>query len=423
MKANPWLLPGAALLITGGWIVSGKQSAATLEREITVLTERIQQARAGGENASDEAAAKSAKDKDARIDWKDIGGKMAKMRGGGGMGDMRTYMRLQKLLLEMSAEELGAQLDEIAALDLDDSMRKQLRGMILGVLADKDPKMVLERFSDELNDEEFGGSWHLQVALGKLADTDPAAAVAWLDRQIAAGKFVSKSLDGKNPTLLRMENALVSQLLKTNPAAATARVAALPEDQREEFFQQGSFVQAGKEADGAMAKLIRDSLPADKVGKILADQAGNLSMQGGYDRVDGFIASANASDEEKSAIVSKVMESQLTRRLGSKIKAEDLDKARAWGATQSPATVDKATGEVLAGTLWRGGKFEDTSALVLQYHESSGNDDVLVAFLKSDQVRNRSAKEAMALIDQVKDPALRAEIQELSQYKNQSTEP
>ena len=339
------------------------------------------------------------------------------------MGDMRTWMRLQKLLLDMSADELGAQLDEIAALDLDDSARKQMRGMILGVLADKDPKMVLDKFSDELGDEDSGGQWHLRSALSKLAETDPAAATAWLDRQIAAGKFESKSLDGKNQTLLRMESALVNQLLKSNPAAATARVAALPEDQREDFFQQGFFGMAGKESDPALAKLIRDSLPAEKAGKVLADQAGNMSMQGGYERVDGFIASANASDEEKSAIVAKVMENQLTRRGGETIKAEDLDKARAWGATQSPAAVDKATGAALAGTLWRGGNFEDASAMVLQYHESAGNDEVLAAFLKSDQVQNSEADRALPLIEQIQGPALRAQIQALPQYKNQSKEP
>ncbi|MDP3851600.1 MAG: hypothetical protein Q8Q59_13920 [Luteolibacter sp.] len=419
MKANPWLLPGVALLVTGGWIAYGKQSAAALEHEITVLTERIRQVRAaGGEEArADGMAELSRKQKDEKIDWKDIAGKMAGMRGGGGMGDMRTMMRLQRLLLEMSAEELGAQLDEIATLDLDDLAKKQLQGMILGSLAEKDPKMVIERFGSEAADENSPWRWSVQMALGKWAEKEPAAAAAWLDKQIAAGKFESKSLDGKNQERVRFEGVLVAQLLKTDPAAAAARVAGLPEDQREDFFKQGFFFQVTPESESSYAKLVRESLPADKVGGVLADTAGNLAQQGGYERVDGFLATAKATDEEKKSIVSQVMERKLSSHGGSKLKVDEIEKARAWGITQSPGVVDKATGEALANTLWRGGDFKTASELALQYHESSGNDEVLASFLKSSQVRHTSIDQALPLIEQIKDPGLREEIRALPQFK------
>ena len=200
MKATPWLLPGAALLITGGWIVSGKRSAATLEHEIDLLTERIHLVKTAGneESKAGGAGKDSQKAKDGKIDWKDLSAKITEMRGGGGVGDMRAMMRIQRLLMEMSAGELGAQMNEIAALDLDEQAKKQLQGMILGALAEKDPKMVIERFGDEVADENSAGLWAVPMALGKWAEKEPAAAAAWLDRQIAAGKFESKSLDGKS---------------------------------------------------------------------------------------------------------------------------------------------------------------------------------------------------------------------------------
>lgn len=419
MKANPWLLPGAALLVAGGWIAYGKQSAATLEQEIAVLTERIHMVKTAGDEESKAGGAgkDSRKAKDGKIDWKDLSKKITEMRGGGGMGDMRTMMRLQRLLMEMSAEELGAQLDEIAALDLDDMAKKQLQGMILGVLADKDPKMVIERFGDEAADENSAGRWSVQMALGKWAEKEPAAAAAWLDKQIAEGKFESKSLDGKNQERIRFEGVLVAQLLKTDPAAASARVAGLPENQREDFFQQGFFFQVTPESESSYTKLVRESMPADKVGGVLANTAGNLAQQGGYERVDGFIATSKATDEEKKSIVAQVMERKLSSRGESKINVEELEKARVWGATQSPGVVDKATGEALANTLWRGGDFKTASELVLQYNESSGNDEVLAAFLKSSQVRHTSIDQAAPLIDQIKDPALREEIRALPQFK------
>lgn len=418
MKANPWLLPGVALLVTGGWIAYGKQSAAALEREISVLTERIRQVRAAGDEEAKAGgtAELSRKQKDEKIDWKDIAGKMAEMRGGG-MGDMRTMIRLQRLLLDMSAQDLCAQLDVIAALDLDDNARKQLEGTILGILADKDPKMVLERFGGEVGDDASSGRWYLNMALTKWAEKEPAAATAWLDKAIADGKLDSKSLDGKSEHRIHLESAMVNALLKTDPAAASARVAALPEDQREDFFRQGFFFQVSAGTEAAYAKMVRENLPAGKVGGILANTAGNLAMHGGYERVDGFITSANASAEEKQAIVGEVLQNMMGRHGGAKINVEELDKARAWGTTQSPGTVDKATGEALAASLWRGADFKTASGMVLQYNTSSGNDEVLAAFLKSSQLRHRSADEAMPLIDQIKDPVLREEIRALPEFK------
>ena len=415
MKLNPWILPGLAVLVTGGWIVSRKQSAATLEREITVISERIQQVKSGasGENETRDAAEKARKEKDKTIDWKDVAGKIGQMRGGG-MQDMRTMMRMQRLLLDLSAEELCVELDEIAALDIEEPARKQLQGMILGVLVEKDPKLALERFGDQLGDQESGVHWQLSSALRKWADKDPVAAVAWLDQQIAAGKFESKSLDGGNRSLIQFESSIMGALLKTDPAAATARIKTLPEAQREELLQQGMFFQFGEKNEAAYAKLVRDSLAADKVGPILANTAGNLARQGGFERVDGFIASAHATDDEKKAIVAQVIKNKISP---ADLKIEELDKARAWGAGQSPAVVDKATGEALASSLWRGGNFDKASELALKYQESSGSDEVLAAFLKSSEVQHKAANEAKALIDKIKDPALQEEIRSLPQFK------
>jgi hypothetical protein len=418
MKANPWLLPGAALLITGAWIVSGKRSAASLEREIEILTERIRMVKAAGNDGftTGGTAKDSRQAKDGKIDWKDLSVKLSQMQGQRGVGDMRTTMRIQRLLLDMSAEELVAQLDEVAALDLDDMAKKPLQGMILQALAEKDPRMVVQRYGEEAADQRGAGHWSVRMALGKWAEKEPAAASAWLDQQIAAGKFDSRSLDGKSQERLGIEGVLVAQLLKTDPAAASARLAGLPEDQREDFFKQGFFFHVSKDSETSFAKLVRDSLSADKVGGILANSAAHLAQTGGYGRVDGFIASANATDEEKNAIVAQVMERKLSFTETPTLNAEELDKARAWGTAHSPGVVDKATGEAIGNTLWRGADFKTASALALKYQAESGNDEVLAAFLKSNPVRNRAANEAKPLIDQIKDPALREEIRALPEF-------
>jgi hypothetical protein len=411
MKANPWLLPALAVLITGSWIGFSKRSAMTLKHEITVLTERIRLVRAAGRDDPEPGAENPRMELDGKIDWKGLARKLSQNRGVGD-GDLRTKMYIQRLLLDMSVGELYVQLDEIAELDLEASARQHLRGTILAFLADKDPKRFIERFGSEASDENSEVGWRLQRALGKWAETEPAAAAAWLDRQIAAGKFESKSLDGENEALPCFEGQLVGSLLKSDPAAASARLATLPEDQREELFRQGFFRQMGPEGDAVYAQLVRDCLPPDKIVGFLADEARRLVMQGGYERVNGFIAKANVTDAEKKDIVVWVMNHQLNADKGSNF-TEALDQARAWGATQSPGSVNAVTGEALANILKFGRSFAEASELVLQYNQRGGGDEVLAAFLKSSPVLNCSADEVAPLIDQLKDPSLREKFHSL----------
>jgi hypothetical protein len=294
-----------------------------------------------------------------------------------------------------------------------------LRGLLVGALTEKDPQQALEHFAAGPADSEDGMHWQMGGALGQWAKKDPAAAAAWLDKQIAAGKFESKSLDGKSESRVSLERSLIAALLDSSPAAATARVKAMPEVQRGELFRSGMSYQLNKGNQEPYATMVRETMPAGKVGGILADAASSLVRQGGdadYERVDGFIATTRASDAEKNEIVTSVMHSQI-RRHGGTIKPEDIDKARAWAAGHAPEAVDKATGEALAQSLWNGGKFEETSKLVLKYHAASDNDDTLASFLKDRNLTHSNNKAARALIDEIKDPAVREEILTLPQFK------
>lgn len=418
MKFNPWLMPGVALFGLVGWIGVQKNSAKTLEKEIKAISERIRIVRAFGlpEKAEDTENAASLKPKKPQIDWQDIAAKMDEQRHGG-MQDLRTMMRMQRLLLDLSAEELGVQLDEIAALDLADSARQQLQGMILGALTEKNPKMALERCGDAIGNEDSVMHWQLGHALQKWATKEPTAAVAWLDQQIASGKLMSKSLDGKSESLVRLETSLVSALLDSDSAAATARVAALSEAQREQFFQHGFFFDLKKDSEAAYARMVRDTMPAERVGEILANTAGRLVMaeQADFERVDDFITKAGASDDEKKSIVAEVMKKRISP---AALKTEDIDKIRAWGLRHAPSVVDQATGEAIASSIWRGGDFKTASELALRYNESSPNDEVLAAFLKNNGLHHSAGEQARQLIDKIKDPALQEEIRNLPQFEN-----
>lgn len=408
MKVSPWLFPIFALIAVSGWIVFQKHSVQALEREIEMIHARITQVKTGVDEKH-ETDAGHPKDKDGKIDWKEMAGKVS-MMGNGAMYDIRTMMRIQRMLMEMSPDKLAAQLDEIAALDLEDAARKQLENMILGILSDKEPRLVLERFGDKFLGDDSGQAWLLGSALRRWAEEEPAAACAWMDKRIADGGLESKALDGRNSKLLSMEGMLASSLLKTDPATAAARVMRLPEEQRMELFRQGFYFQIDAQNEAAFVGLVRTSLASDKVAEVLADKAENLVARGGYERVDGFIASAKATDAEKAAIVEKAFVSKVQSKGQAAIQTGDLDKAREWAATHVPGAVDQLTGKVLAESVLRGGDSGRIAEMVLGYNERSKNDEVLLGFLRDEKSRDLRNEELEILLAKIKDSTVREEI-------------
>ena len=408
MRPNPWILPASALLVTGAWIVAQEKSATTLEHEISLITGRIVQMRTGKD-----AVGNASKDKEGKIDWKNLTTGKSWMLDGANK-DERAIMRLQQQLSELPPEKLGAQLDEIAAMDLDHAVGERLRVIITGVLFENGPQILIERLENEIEKNDSNTSLELYTALENWAETNPVAASAWLDKQIAAGKFESKVRDRGSRTRSEFEGALVNVLLATDPVAAAARVAALPERQRSQlFYQFGGYLRIDAENDAAYTNLVRGSLSEHEITDILAGQAGYLSHLEGYKRVDSYIASVRASDDEKKMIVAQVMAQKIGYAAGLDIKLEDVEQCLAWAANHSPGYVDKGLGEILATTLRRREDFNKASALVLQYNERGGNDEILTTFLRSRAIRDYPKEQLDPLIDKIKNPGVREEIRNL----------
>ncbi len=409
------------MFLAGGWIGFKNHDISVLEQNITSLDDRIRLVRAHEEVLlkAHQLGKIARQDQGKIIDWRNIAQKIGQISLTA--PDVRALGRFQRRLMEMTGDELVAQLDEIAKLDLDKEMREQCKFRVLYMLADKDPELALERCSINLDNDDVLTGNLLACAFGKWTEKDRAAAIAWLDQSIAAGKFDSKSIDGKSQTRLCLERGMICLLLQSDPQAAFDRMKTLPEEQQEDQIRFLSFGPGGiiPESEAAYAKLARVVLPTDKAVKILALAAGRLVEQGSYERVNGFISRTGPSDDEKMAIISEVMECQIMTNghvMNGIFNGDALEKARAWAATQSPGMVEQATGQALAQTLWRG-SFGNVSARVLQYQESSGKDDVLVAFLKDVADQNNVTDLAKPLIDKIKDPALQQQIRDLPAFK------
>jgi len=413
LKATLLIPPAVSLVIAGSWLTTQQHSISILENESVRLRKSIAAARTAQADTDSKSTAKStsAKSKDT-MDWKKISQSMLEMQNNNGMGDMREMIRLHQHIQTMEKEELVAALDEIDSLDLTSEARAALEQMLIGPLIEKDPELALNRFSNRLQKNDQGGlSWQLGDALSKWAKKEPDRASAWLDQQIAAGNFDSKTLDGKSQTRIQFEGRLISILLGSDFGSAAHRLADLPEDQRTEALQSTGGGQIKEENQKAYADLVRTQIPENERNGIISRFAANLVSKG-YPEVTAYLDRISASPEERKASVEQAAVSNIQRSGRQKtISSEDIDSMRKWAETQSPGSADAVTGKALASASRRNGKstFADTAALAAQYHDKSGNDEVLVNFLGGWEAREHK-EESAKLAEKISDPKRREEI-------------
>lgn len=409
---KPFVPPIAALALAASWLGARQHSITSLERETVLLRDHLAAARTRPDAPpTTPRHGGTRSDGKQPIDWKAAAAGIARAQGHG-IGDAREMMKLRARLYDLSSPELLAALDDIAALDLAEPARRALEELLLGVLAEKDPRAALDRFADRLDRQESGVSWQLGQAFQRWAGDDPAGAIAWFDARIAAGDFDSKSLDGKSPSRLRFEASLVAALLATDPATAGRRLAALPADQRPDLFHQGMFTNLKPGTEKAFADLVREHLPTDQQAQAFSSVTSMMVHQGGFEKVGKFLDDIDADPEERAALAKKAAGYQLQKidRSG-KIDRQAVDELRGWIATQSPDAADRITGESLSGMLHERTPFADRAGIIGELHAEGGGDDLLVGFLSGNE-STFHPELSRALAEKIGDEAKRAEILE-----------
>lgn len=411
--------PAAALVVVIAWNAVGQRSARVADEEKSALRLALDQAKGTGRPASlaERGVAKksSSSASGGEVDWHGVSRRLADMQGRGVVTDLKSMLDLQQKLAGMQADELAAALDEIQSLGLPDDERSQLEAMLLEPLIERDPGMALARFADRIGKDEDPVGWQLSSAMAAWAKKDPAAAAAWFDRQIAAGVFESKSLDGRSQARIEFEGALVAELLAGNPDAAGQRIAALPEDQRREALEQIAFSDLSPEAREAYAALVRQLVPADERAGSFTHVISDLVQGAGFDEVDRFLDQIKATPEEREVSAREAANARFGEIAGERpLTRQDVDTMREWIEKQAPGTADRVTGEALGDAAQDGGEFDFDAAskLAIEYHQRSSNDDVMVAFLESFAARS-NVEQALTLVDRIRNPQRRQEILEL----------
>lgn len=410
MKPLHFIPLGLALAGLAIWSFSQHQSTSALATQSQALQQKIATTeKTHPPTATPEKLKTGLKSADQPLDWKNLAQRMAAAQEGESATTDSALESYELRLAKMTTPELLAALDEISALGLDAEARSLLEESLVEALITQDPALALAKFPDRIQDESDKVGWQLAGALGEWAKRDLAASTAWLDREIAAGRFESKSLDGQSEARLEFEAALLGQLLATTPKAAAARLAAMPEDQRRTAMEQIDTEGMGLSGQQAYMDLLREFVPQAERGDALSYLISQVIPGGDSPKVTEFLNAIHATPEERNVAWAAAAGSQLVEIASERaVTGSDVDQLRTLLTQQTPTAVDRLTGEALAQAIQDDGEFTfvQAAALVADYHQRGGNDDIITAFLASTGAGD-SSPEAIALAGKINDPKRR----------------
>lgn len=417
------LLPPLAALVAGGvWLGSLAASRNSIREDNASLRDRIAAARNSARDDSPVSLAEqrtrggSATANRSIIspelrEWQHLAESLVQADATGGMQNLRLNLRLQSRLKKMSAEEILTTFDELGASDVSREGLAAVQRMFFDAAAEKDPQLTLRHFESALADGYHPLSWSVSAAFGRWLGKDSAAATAWLDEMSAAGKFETKRLDGRNPTFIHCVGPVIASLLASDPAGSESRLQGLPEAQRLEILTSHiGQLQPGTEA--AFANLVRHSLPESANG--FAGVTRRMASEQGLAKVGEFLDTIGASAGERQAVASSTATvgfGELLRRQGQASELHD------WLVRQTPETADRTTGQAVAANVGPNLGFDKAAAMITELHARTGSDELLESFLSNDRV-NSQGDQAMALAEQIKDPALRERMQSMILLKS-----
>ncbi|NJM38724.1 MAG: hypothetical protein HC845_13130 [Akkermansiaceae bacterium] len=419
LKATYYIPIGLAAAGLIFWTVYQQREASGLTTKTQALQQQIEKAKreksalSSPTTGSQKPSRKSTSPGEP-IDWKKLAARMMELQKDDQDVDDETVNRFEVRLEKMSREELIAALDEISTLGLDEEGKSLLEETLVETLIAKDPGYVLQRYADRIQNDEDGVGWQLSEALGEWARTDLKAATAWFDKEIATGKFESKSLNGQSEARLEFEAALLGKLLSSDAKAASARIEAIPKDLRATAMQQMDLTEMSPAGQQEYVKLIRELLPEDERMDSFTHVLSEIFEEANYQQIGSFLDNVKATPEEREVAAKDTATLHIENISPERpITRSDIEEMRTWLKQQTPNHMDHITGQALAEAMQDNDEFDfpKASALALEVHKSTGNDNVLIGFL-SDFSDAAYLEQAIALAESIKDPNRRKEVLE-----------
>lgn len=405
MKLLHLSLPLIALTISAAWLISQHSSISSLEQENKMLLEKIAASRTASEAGNDQI--QGPMERNAPRDWKKFAAGMGDLSSANVFSDVRSTFRLQLLISEMSEAELVAAIDEITALDLPETARAQLLDELIDALAEKNPALAADLYMKYDDGENVGNTWQIQGIFEKWLERDSTAATAWYERQLAAGTFDSKSLDGESDIRLALSGKIIMPMLSSDLAAAIRLVNEIPADQRRSMFLNSFRRYTVEEKNQkAFADLIRATMPKKDHKEFLVEHSRREDLT----EVSDYISRIDATPEERSAIVNQAALSFYTWLPSEhEISRADIDNFRTWAGSTDPAYADQTTGIALASAVGGHMSYDELADIASSYHAAGAGDDILIPLIEESKA-SLSKDKARQLAMRITDAGRREEI-------------
>jgi RNA polymerase sigma factor (sigma-70 family) len=413
MKSSSLIPPAVALILAGAWTGTKYQALSAEERMNASLRAQLDAV-----GSMDPATTSTSKfiGGDGAVDWKKLVEDLLQQANSDGKS--RAIRLFEAHWESLDSREMASKLQEIDTLDLSADELKALEKFLMDSLVKKDPGLGLSWVVAHHPDGDGSSDYDTTFRLWAMKDL--SGATEWLDREIAAGSFRSLSLDGTNEARSKFEQVLIELLIETDPAAVSNRLAAMPEEQRLTAMRDSWLDALFTRDPTGYVKLIRQYLPPQGQLETFSWQAARLLANGDYPGATEYLNLIQATPEERTFCAGKAAEHKFNRMKADRpVTREDLDALREWVGSQAPAAVDDITGNVLAtiaATAYLQGQstyydsktgFGEAAALAAHYHEVSGNDVILINFLKTFGA-SRNKEQARVLAERISDETLRA---------------
>lgn len=426
MKTSTYIPPAVALLLSALWIATQHQSAATLETRNDQLAWRIEQqsTRMAVNVSTPPASQAELMRKQARsngrteagrtpaggIDWSNLAERITAARASSvpGKSELQSIRDSIRADIEkMTRDELLAALREVSLLDAPARTIDDLENFVGSSLCHRFPEFALMQLTDRLNSGRIDSvGIYLRDAFKQWLGTDRPAATAWLDEQIAAGKFENLTLSGKSYLRAAFEGNLITSLLSTDPAAAARRIETLPPGSRH-GINFGPV--RTSESQTAFADLVHTYL--SKEAGITAVTQQLYEIHGGYDSVSAYLRNIRTTPEELEACVKTAAAIQISSAMMNS-RPVDYQRMREWADSHIPGSADRVTGAILGEqSIIHQIGLPEAARLATRYADAGGGDAVLVPFLESGWVTVYK-EPARILAAKISDPAARTRILE-----------
>ena len=410
-KAACVALPASVMFGGALWLAAQRVSLADLNRQCDALEERLSVVAKGDAASAASRKPGMQKDSNQRIDWMDVAERL-RVSGEDSetTGGLMESWRLR--IAAMSAGELAVAMDEIASIDLNPDSRQILEFLFIEPLRLKDPRLIFTHFGDrELDDD----NWIVgTTALADWAKQDPAAALEWIDRQIAANRFPGGTLRAHSRARYKLEADLIAGLAKDTAEIAANRLRALSGPERLEVLRMAFNRRIAEVPQQELANLARSFLSGSSLNYVLAVPVVNLMVDGyGLDKATAYLQRIQAAPSERDACAAAAA-GQFLYTLGNKraLAHGDFDQVQEWLHSTSPDSAGSLMGGVIAGAVGGSDRtmtYQIAADLALRLHGEAGDDNLLVGFLDS-RISLENRENALRLAEHIRDEMRRREV-------------